>query len=154
MTTTLSPRPGKGSRIYQIAWVLWIIGTIVIVLSWSGAVSNLVGWGGFAVALIGTLLSIVGNRISASEARKVTQALRAQSKPASIAFEDSLLKITLQDGRVISAPMAWYPALRDATEAQRANFVISDSDIDWPDINLMVFVEDILDGIPPTPSGK
>jgi hypothetical protein len=152
LTDYLSLRRRKGISTYRIAWVLWIIGTIFIVLSWFGVVSNLVGWGGFAVTLIGTLLSILGNQIAAREAHQSTQTQRAKARPVGIGFEDSFLRIALQDGRVISAPLAWYPALADAPEVQRSNFVLGESDIDWPDINLMVFVADILDGTPPAPT--
>lgn len=41
----------------QIAWWLWAIGTILIVMSWFGVVSYNVGWLGFAVALVGSVIS-------------------------------------------------------------------------------------------------
>jgi hypothetical protein len=43
----------------RIAWVLWIVGTALIVGSWIDLVPALVGWGGFFLALIGTVLSYV-----------------------------------------------------------------------------------------------
>lgn len=47
---------------YKFAWVLWIAGSIVIVLSWVNVVSVTVGWVGFAVAMAGTLLSLVARQ--------------------------------------------------------------------------------------------
>ena len=41
----------------QFAWWLWAIGTLLIVLSWFGIVSYNVGWGGFAIALVGSVIS-------------------------------------------------------------------------------------------------
>ncbi|HEU4835049.1 MAG TPA: hypothetical protein VFS90_11560 [Pyrinomonadaceae bacterium] len=41
----------------QIAWYFWAIGTVLIVLSWVGVVSTTVGWGGFAIALVGSVIS-------------------------------------------------------------------------------------------------
>jgi hypothetical protein len=48
-------------NLYALAWLLWIAGTILIVLSWTGTVSNEAGWGGFVVALIGVGLSFVAH---------------------------------------------------------------------------------------------
>jgi hypothetical protein len=44
-------------RIQQIAWILWVVGTALIVASWMGAVTPTVGWIGFAVAGVGALIS-------------------------------------------------------------------------------------------------
>jgi hypothetical protein len=44
-------------RVQQIAWILWVGGTVVIVASWTGAVTPVVGWIGFAVAGVGALIS-------------------------------------------------------------------------------------------------
>jgi hypothetical protein len=44
-------------RVYQLCWALWVGGTILIVLSWVNVVSNEVGWLGFAVSLVGALVS-------------------------------------------------------------------------------------------------
>jgi hypothetical protein len=41
----------------KIAWWLWAAGTAIIVLSWVNVVSPLIGWGGFAIALTGSILS-------------------------------------------------------------------------------------------------
>jgi hypothetical protein len=44
-------------RKQQIAWILWVAGTVVIVGSWMGVVTPAVGWIGFVVAGIGALIS-------------------------------------------------------------------------------------------------
>ena len=46
----------------RISWILWIGGTIVIVLSWTHAVTPQIGWIGWGVALAGTVLSLFGRR--------------------------------------------------------------------------------------------
>lgn len=43
----------------QVAYWLWSVGTVLIVLSWCGLVSRSIGWGGFAAALIGSLVSFM-----------------------------------------------------------------------------------------------
>jgi len=40
----------------QIAWWLWAVGTVLIVLSWTDVVSTTVGWFGFAIGLTGSVL--------------------------------------------------------------------------------------------------
>jgi hypothetical protein len=46
-------------RFYRLCWLLWIAGTILIVLSWTHTVSYEIGWVGFGVAGTGTLLSML-----------------------------------------------------------------------------------------------
>ena len=45
--------------LYKLAWLVWIGGTILIVLSWNDTVSAEVGWVGFVIALIGVALSFI-----------------------------------------------------------------------------------------------
>jgi hypothetical protein len=45
--------------LYKTSWLVWIAGTILIVLSWNNTVSAEVGWVGFAIALIGVVLSFI-----------------------------------------------------------------------------------------------
>ena len=40
-----------------------------------------------------------------------------------VKVSDLALRIVLSDGRELSAPLAWFPRLRDATAQQRANWV-------------------------------
>jgi hypothetical protein len=40
----------------KIAWWLWAIGTTVIVLSWINVVGPTVGWCGFGIGLVGSVL--------------------------------------------------------------------------------------------------
>ena len=39
-----------------------------------------------------------------------------------VSIDDESLHVQLVDGRVISVPLEWFPRLRDATPAQRANW--------------------------------
>jgi hypothetical protein len=61
------------------------------------------------------------------------------------------------DGRTIMVPLAWYPRLADATQAQRDRWEISgggfgihwpDIDEDWPDIDEDLSTEGLLAGAP------
>ena len=46
----------------RIIWVAWWLGTIVIVLSWMKIIPNQIGWIGFIVSGLATLISVFSNR--------------------------------------------------------------------------------------------
>ncbi len=51
-----------------------------------------------------------------------TLAVKFDDRAIDVSFTDSLLRIVLADGREISAPLEWFPKLRDATERQRQDW--------------------------------
>jgi hypothetical protein len=59
---------------------------------------------------------------------------------------DSALRIVLSDGRELSAPLAWFPRLRDATPEQRLNWeaIGRGHGIHWPDIDEDVSVRALM----------
>jgi hypothetical protein len=60
------------------------------------------------------------------------------------------LTVGLMDGRTIMVPLAWYPRLADATQAQRDRWEISGGGfgIHWPDIDEDLSTEGLLAGAP------
>lgn len=40
----------------QISWWLWAAGSVIIALSWFKVVSNSVGWGGFVLGMVGSVI--------------------------------------------------------------------------------------------------
>src|SRR3972149_510029 len=48
-----------------------------------------------------------------------TLAERAEAQAVDVSCTDDTLTVVLSDGRVISAPLAWFPRLLDATAKQR-----------------------------------
>jgi hypothetical protein len=58
------------------------------------------------------------------------------------------LHVILQDGREISAPLAWYPRLRDAAAAERKNWRLigHGEGIHWPDVDEDISVIGLLSG--------
>jgi hypothetical protein len=57
--------------------------------------------------------------------------LRARS----VEFTATELVVTLADGRKIATPLDWYPRLKGASAAARANYEIMPMGIHWPDID-------------------
>ena len=47
---------------------------------------------------------------------------RLDAQAVAVEFDEAAIRVVLADGREISAPLAWFPRLRDASAAQRANW--------------------------------
>jgi hypothetical protein len=69
-------------------------------------------------------------------------------RASAVAFTPTELVVTLADGRRIATPLEWYPRLKSATAAQRANFEIMPMGIHWPDIDEDLSVVGMLKGDP------
>lgn len=56
---------------------------------------------------------------------------------ADVRVTDEALEVRLRDGRVISAPLAWFPRLVSATPSQRAKWetAAAGHGIHWPEID-------------------
>ena len=59
---------------------------------------------------------------------------------------DEMIRVQLSDGREISAPLEWFPSLRDASSAQRANWraIGRGIGIHWPDLDEDISIESLL----------
>lgn len=66
-----------------------------------------------------------------------TLAIRLDPHAVDVTFEEAALHFILADGREISAPLEWFPRLRDATQAQRQHWRLIGKGIGvhWPDID-------------------
>lgn len=77
--------------------------------------------------------------------------LAVKHDPAAIGVEidAAAIRIALADGREISAPLEWFPRLRDATPDQRRNWRLigRGEGIHWPDLDEDVSVNGLL-GLP------
>jgi hypothetical protein len=71
-----------------------------------------------------------------------------QSPPliSEVHVNDEILGVNLKDGRFISVPIAFYPALAFATTKERSHFEINGSSIYWPDLDVDIGVEGLLAG--------
>ena len=64
----------------------------------------------------------------------------------SVRCDDDMLHVQLSDGREISAPLEWFPLLRDASAEQRTNWRLigRGAGVHWPDIDEDISVEGLL----------
>jgi len=74
---------------------------------------------------------------------------RGEDQPVAIRFADGFLHVTLQDGRIISTPLVWYPRLVEASPEQLANYELGLTGIHWPDIDEDLSVAGMLRGSRP-----
>jgi Protein of unknown function (DUF2442) len=74
----------------------------------------------------------------------------ADERVLDVRFDAHSLIVDLMDGRTISAPLAWYPRLLGATEAQRSNWEKCGGGygIHWPDLDEDLSTEGLLRGAP------
>lgn len=61
-------------------------------------------------------------------------------------LDSDSLWVHLDDGRVISVPLAWFPRLLNATPEQRAQFEISPRGIHWEALDEDISVDGLLAG--------
>ncbi|MBI3537226.1 MAG: DUF2442 domain-containing protein [Chloroflexi bacterium] len=63
-----------------------------------------------------------------------------------VRFENNSLLVALSDGREISAPLEWFPRLRDATPKQRKHWrlIAKGIGIHWEDIDEDIAVSTLL----------
>jgi len=77
-------------------------------------------------------------------------ALAADERVTDVEVSEDTLSVRLMDGRTIIVPLAWYPRLLNATDAQRKNWQISGGGygIHWEEIDEDLSTEGLLRGAP------
>jgi hypothetical protein len=79
--------------------------------------------------------------------------LAIEIRPAAarhVEVTDESVTVELEDGRTISAPIAWYPRLLNATPEERNNWRLTGKGegIHWPDLDEDISADNILFGRP------
>lgn len=67
-------------------------------------------------------------------------------RPQTVEFTATELVVTLADGRRIATPLAWYPRLKNASAAARAEYEIMPMGIHWPALDEDLSVAGMLKG--------
>lgn len=77
-------------------------------------------------------------------------AISADERVKDVSVSVDLLSVDLEDGRTLSASLAWFPRLLRATPSQRSNWrrCAAGYGIYWPDIDEHLSVEGLLRGAP------
>lgn len=66
--------------------------------------------------------------------------------PKAIWFDEDSLWVGLNDARVIGVPLAWFPRLLNASEAERNAYELSAFGIHWEGLDEDISVEGLLAG--------
>lgn len=135
-------------NVVSLYWSLWIFGTVLIILSWIRVAHPLVGWIGFFIAGVATVTSIIFNLFMRQKRRGVPVA--ASARPIGVTFDEGSIQLRLADGRIISAPLTWYPKLEQASPEERTRYEFDDNGLYWPELDVDVSIADVLDGTRPT----
>ena len=81
--------------------------------------------------------------------RKFRRAYVPQTALAkAVKFEDDMMQVFLTDGRIVSAPVIWFPLLHEATPEQRERYEIGGGGVSlhWPEIDEDLSVANLLSG--------
>ncbi|WP_353662682.1 DUF2442 domain-containing protein [Hydrogenimonas sp. SS33] len=67
-------------------------------------------------------------------------------KGKEVHFDDHYLHVVLEDGRMISTPISWYPTLQKATISQLKNyrFICQESGIEWEELDYHLSIDGML----------
>jgi len=89
------------------------------------------------------LTPVIGRGIFAGE-------MRGQ-KPLKVKYvvvDDQNLSVSLEDGRKVTAPLAWYPRLRHATPAERNTWrlILDGRAISWRELSVAISANALLEG--------
>jgi len=72
--------------------------------------------------------------------------MQTPPRVSKVQISEESLGFRLEDGRVISVPLAFYPTLALATAEERAHFEINGSSVYWPDLDADIGAEGLLAG--------
>ena len=77
-----------------------------------------------------------------------TSTIELRAKAERVDVDDDMLTVTLEDGRTVGVPLAWYPRLLHGTRTQRRRWRLigRGEGIHWPDLDEDVSVEGLIKG--------
>jgi hypothetical protein len=75
-----------------------------------------------------------------------TLAVKLDPHAIDVLFDEAAVHIVLADGREISAPLEWFPRLRDATPTQRCNWRLIGNGVGvhWPEVDEDIAVSTLM----------
>ena len=78
-----------------------------------------------------------------------TSTIETTVKAERVDIDSETLTVTLEDGRTVGVPLAWYPRLLHGTPAQRRQWrlVGRGEGIHWPDLDEDISVEGLVKGV-------
>jgi hypothetical protein len=68
------------------------------------------------------------------------------TSPRSVRFDADSMWVALDDGRTLGVPLAWFPRLLHASEAQRQEVEMSPGGLHWESLNEDISIAGLLAG--------
>ncbi|MEO8800640.1 MAG: DUF2442 domain-containing protein [Polyangiaceae bacterium] len=68
------------------------------------------------------------------------------TSPKAVRFDEDRMWVSLDDGRVLGAPLAWFPRLLRATPEQRKAFEMSSTGVHWEALDEDISIVGLLAG--------
>lgn len=67
----------------------------------------------------------------------------------SVEFDETVMRVAFTDGRMLSVPLQWFPALRRASHEQRNRYEIGGGGISlhWPDLDEDLSIAGLMAGV-------
>jgi len=77
-----------------------------------------------------------------------TLAIKFDEHAVDVSFTQSALHLVLADGREISAPLEWFPRLRDASDVEKSDWRLIGNGvgIHWPKVDEDISVSSLIRG--------
>lgn len=66
--------------------------------------------------------------------------------PVNVSFEDSMVWVELADGRIVGAPLKWFPKLREANRLERDQYEMTPVSLIWRSLDTQIHMDDLFDG--------
>lgn len=75
-------------------------------------------------------------------------AVKFDEHAVDVSFKRNALHFILADGREISAPLEWFPRLRDASESERSDwrFIGNGVGVHWPKVDEDIAISTLMRG--------
>lgn len=66
-----------------------------------------------------------------------------------VEFDEEMMHVFLTDGRIISAPIIWFPLLHEATQEQRSKYEIGGGGVSlhWPELDEDLSIANVMAGV-------
>jgi hypothetical protein len=98
------------------------------------------------------------NTLGPKKGKQTAQSKMPRPQPAyvpvtalakTVEFDEVMMRVVFTDGRVLGVPLAWFPALRAATPAQRARYEIGGRGISlhWPELDEDLSIAGLMAGV-------
>ena len=82
--------------------------------------------------------------------------VHAEATVQSVIFDEHRIHVELNDGRVVGAPLVWFPRLLNASAAERKDWLIAGggAGVHWPQLDEDLSVAGLLRGAPSVEATK